>query len=63
MNESEDPPAGEKMAKYAARKDSALATIVLSVNTSLLYLIREPTDPVAVWKKLGSQFQKRTWAN
>lgn len=67
VNESEDPPAvdasEEKKAKYATRKDRALATIVLSVDPSLLYLIEEPTDPVVVWKKLGSQFQKKSWAN
>ena len=67
MNESKDPPAeeasDEKKAKYAARKDRALATIVLSVDTSLLYLIGDPTDPVVMWKKLGSQFQKKSWAN
>ena len=46
-----------------SRRDRALATIVLSVETSLLYLIGDPEDPVAVWKKLQDQFQKKTWAN
>jgi len=36
---------------------------VLSVEPSLLYLISEPQDLVAVWDKLGNQFQKKTWAN
>ena len=42
-----------------ARRDRALATIVLSVDPSLLYLIVEPEDPVAVWKRLADQFLKR----
>ena len=46
------------------RKDCALATIVLSVEPTLLYLLGpDPEDPVAVWKKLADQFQKKTWAN
>ena len=40
-----------------------LATIVLAVETSLLYLIGDPEDPVAVWQKLQNQFQKKTWVN
>ncbi len=52
-----------KWANYLARKDRALATIVLSIEPSLLYLIREPEDPIVVWKKLLDQFQKKTWAN
>lgn len=49
--------------KFMARKDRALATIVLSVDPSLLYLIGTPEDPVEVWSKLENQFQKKTWAN
>ncbi len=52
-----------EIAKYAGRRDKALATIVLSVDPSLLYLIGDPQDPVAVWKKLEEQFQKKTYAN
>ena len=44
-------------AKFAARRDRALATVVLSIDTSLLYLIG---DPVVVWKKLADQFEKKT---
>ena len=33
------------------------------MEPSLLYLIGEPEDPVAVWNKLEGQFQKKTWAN
>ena len=51
-------------AKYLLRKDRALAAIVLSVDPKLLYLLGpDPEDPVAVWKKLADQFQKKTWAN
>ena len=51
-----------KYEKYVARKDRALAIIVLSVDPSLLYLIGDPEDPITVWKKLADQFQKKTWA-
>ena len=39
-----------------------LATIVLEVEPSLLYLIADSEDPAAVWQRLSGQFQK-TWAN
>ena len=51
-----------EQSKFTARKDRALASIVLSVDTSLLYLINDPTDPVVVWGKLAGQFEKKTWA-
>ena len=67
VNESETPPdvgADEAViSKYQARQDKALATIVLSVDPSLLYLLGQPTDPVKVWTKLSSQFQKKNWCN
>ena len=47
----------ETRTKFATRRDRALATIVLSVETSLLYLLSDPEDPVVVWKKLEAQFQ------
>ena len=53
----------ENFPTFLARKDKALATIVLTVQPSLLYLIGDPEDPSEVWQKLESQFQKRTWAN
>ena len=53
----------ERHAKFASRRDRALALIVLSVEPSLLYLIGDPEDPVEVWKKLLDTFQKKTWAN
>ena len=50
--------------KYQMKRDRALATIVLAMNPSLLYLLGDdPQDPSVVWKKLSDQFQKRTWAN
>ena len=50
-------------AKYMSRRDRALATIVLSVEPALLYILGEPEVPIVVWKKLSDQFQKKTWAN
>ena len=50
-------------AKFKARSNKALATIVLAVDPSLLYLLGDPENPVIVWNKLESQFQKKTWAN
>ena len=63
---SETAPSGEdadRLSKFTARRDRALATIVLAVEPSLLYLIGDPKDPVVVWGKLQDQFQKKTWAN
>lgn len=51
------------VAKFKGRKDKALATIVLSVDPGLLYLLGDPTEPNEVWRCLQDQFQKRTWAN
>ena len=60
----EEPEAVDAKPKYFLRKDRALATIVLSVEPTLLYLLGpDPADPVVVWKKLADQFQKKTWAN
>ena len=49
--------------KFIARRDRALAIIVLSIDSSLLYLIGDPNEPTAVWEKLSAHFQKKTWAN
>ena len=38
--------------KYMTRRDRTLAIIMLAVDPSLLYLLREPEDPRAVWRKL-----------
>ena len=38
--------------------------IVLSVDPTLLYLLRPHLEnPAVVWKKLADQFQKKTWVN
>ena len=47
-----------------SRKDRALAMIVLAIEPSLSILaLGDPQDPAEVWKKLSTQFQKKTWAN
>ena len=52
-----------EQAKYLSRRDRALATIVLPVDPTLLYLLgSDPENPAVVWKKLVDQFQKMTWA-
>ena len=59
-----EPEAEADRAKYLLRKDFALAMFVLSVDPKLLYLLGpDPEDPVAVWKELADQFQKKMWAN
>ena len=65
VNGTETPPdvsQADKYAKFMARRDRALATIVLSVDPTLLYLLGDPENPVIVWKLLD-QFQKKTWTN
>ena len=65
-NGTETAPAegDEQLARFITRRDKALATIVLSIEPKLLYIIGpDPTDPVAVWKTLSAQFQRKTWAN
>ena len=60
---SETAPSGEdadRLSKFTARRDRVLATTVLAVEPSLLYLIGDSEDPVVVWKKLQDQFQKKT---
>ena len=63
---AEKAPEGDRELelRFNGRKDRALATIVLALDPSLLYLIGDdPVDPVAVWKKLSDQFQKKSWVN
>ena len=60
--EESAPTSGDRNA-FDARLDKALAIIVLSIDTSLIYLLGEPEDPKVVWKKLQNQFQKKSWAN
>ena len=42
--------------KFMARRDRALAIIVLAVDPSLLYLLGDLEDLKVVWKKLEEQF-------
>ena len=66
VNETEREPTegADQQARFTARRDKALVTIVLAVEPSLLYLIgADPTDPAKVWKALADQFQRKTWAN
>ena len=60
---AEGAGAADRRAKFMAKRDRALAIIVLSVKPSLLYLLGSPEDPVEVWRKIADQFQKKTWAN
>ena len=63
VNGTETAPTegAERQAKFAMRRDKALATIVLAVEPSLLYLFdSDPTDPVVVWRILADQFQRKT---
>ena len=46
------------------QRDRALATIVLSVDQTLLYLPgADAENPAVVWKKLADLVQKKTWAS
>lgn len=49
--------------KFCTRRDRALAVIVMSIETKLLYIVGDPVDPEDVWKKLEDVFQRKTWAN
>ena len=49
--------------KFMARRDCAITIIMLAVEPSLLYLLGDPEDLKAVWKKLEEQFQPMTWSN
>ena len=50
-------------ATFMTRYNKALATIVLTLDPNLLYILGEPDDPVFVWEKLAEQFQKKSWVN
>ena len=54
----------KRKAKFAARHDKTLATIVLMMEPTLLYIVApDPTDPLVVWRALADQFQRKTWVN
>ena len=52
VNETEQAPGPDTPAdsqlKFVSRRDRALATIVLAVEPSLLYLLGNPEDPIVV---------------
>ncbi len=50
-------------ANFVGRQDKALATIGLSIDPTLLYLLDGIDDPKMAWKALHDQFCKKTWAN
>jgi predicted NBD/HSP70 family sugar kinase len=59
-----EPEEENERRKFLAKRDRALATIVLAIDPELLYLIgSDPDNQVVVWKKLQDQFQKKTWAS
>ena len=57
------PEGAAELAEFEIKRDKALATLVLAVDPSLLYLFCEPQDPKTVWDILQGQLQKKTWAN
>ena len=66
VNETEMAPreGTEVQARFTARHDKALVTIVLVTEPSLLNVTgTDPTDPVVVRKVLADQFQCKTWVN
>ena len=61
-NENAPQNQGEQE-EFLLQRDHPLATIVLSMDPMLLYLLGpDPENPSVVWKKLAGQFQKRIWA-
>uniref|UniRef100_A0A1X7U2Y2 Uncharacterized protein n=1 Tax=Amphimedon queenslandica TaxID=400682 RepID=A0A1X7U2Y2_AMPQE len=63
VNGTERAKYGDGAAKFQTQKYRALATIILSIDPLLLYLVGEPDDPVEVWRLLSNRFQKKTWAH
>ena len=57
------PEDARELERYNGRKDKALATIVLLIDPSLLYLLGDPVDLDAVWTKLEEQIRKKSWVN
>ena len=51
----------DKFTKFVTWRDTALAIIVLSIDSSLLYLLGDPEDPKVVWKKLADQLMRTKW--
>ena len=66
VNETETMPnedETEKFGKFCTRRDKALATIVLTIDPELIYLIGDAENPVNVWKVLETTFQKKSVSN
>ena len=63
VNETETAPNSRTDAilhtKYLSGIYHTLATIILSVEPSVLYLIRDSDDPAVVWEKLADNFKRR----
>ena len=57
------PEGGDARTKFETRRDKALGTLMLLLDTSLLYLVEGLNNPSEVWAKLRDQFCKKTWAN
>ena len=66
MNGSEECPQQtdcDAYKKYCNRRDRALATIVLTLDPELLYLVENIDDPIQVWNKLEKNFQTKSVAS
>ena len=48
----------ERHAKFVARRDRTTALIVLSIDSTLLYLLEDRMDPVTMWKKLSDRVSR-----
>eukprot|EP00094_Tigriopus_californicus_P012853 TCALIF_12428-PA protein Name:"Similar to Retrovirus-related Pol polyprotein from transposon TNT 1-94 (Nicotiana tabacum)" AED:0.02 eAED:0.05 QI:22/0/0/1/0/0/2/0/415 len=59
------PPDAEPsiLSRFQIRCGQATGIILLSLDTSVLYLIGEENDPAKAWAKLENQYQPKTWAN
>ena len=57
------PAAATEVAKYKARMNRALGSIVMAIEPRLLYILGEPSDPKEVWKTLQDTFQSKSWSN
>ena len=56
------PPAegtADRRSKFIARRDRALATIVLAVEPSLLYLIGDPKTPLLFGRSSRTSFRRK----
>ena len=52
-----------EVCQIRCKENKALAIVVLSIKSSLLYQLEYPQDLVVVWDKLAAQFQKKACAN